>query len=107
MAILRIAAAAGLLLVLAPEQTLRVAKGMVGMAEEAKSLQPASAETVITYCRTNPQGDTFTWAPIVKMDGREYNAKNEFGGVAGPRRLVTWEKFAQVLLETNELTFVN
>jgi hypothetical protein len=55
MAILRIAAAAGLLLVLAPEQTLRVAKGMVGMAEEAKSLQPASAETVMTYCRTNPQ----------------------------------------------------
>ena len=55
MAILRIAAAAGLLLVLAPEQTLRVAKGMVGMAEEAKSLQPASAETVMTYCRSNPQ----------------------------------------------------
>lgn len=55
MAILRIAAAAGLLLVLAPEQTLRVAKGMVGMAEEAKSLQPATTETVTTYCRTNPQ----------------------------------------------------
>jgi tRNA G18 (ribose-2'-O)-methylase SpoU len=55
MAILRIAAAAGLLLVLAPEQTLRVAKGMVGMAEEAKSLQHASAETVMTYCRSNPQ----------------------------------------------------
>ncbi len=55
MAILRIAAAVGLLLVLAPEQTIRVAKGMVGLAEEAKSLQPASAETVMTYCRTNPQ----------------------------------------------------
>ncbi len=55
MALFRIAAAAGLLLVLAPEQTLRVAKGMVGIAEEAKSLQPASADAVLTYCKANPQ----------------------------------------------------
>ncbi len=72
-------------------------------------VQVKAGDTIdfVVDCRTNPQGDSFTWAPTVKMDGRDYNAKSEFGGVTGPRRLVTWEKFAQVLLETNELTFVN
>jgi hypothetical protein len=55
MALFRIAAAVGLLLVLAPEQTLRVAKGMVGIADEAKALQPVSAESVISYCKAQPQ----------------------------------------------------
>ncbi len=55
MALFRIAAAVGLLLVLAPEQTLRVARSMVGIADEAKALQPASAESVINYCKAQPQ----------------------------------------------------
>ncbi len=55
MALFRIAAAVGVLLALAPEQTLRVARGMVGFAEEAKALQPASAESVISYCKAQPQ----------------------------------------------------
>jgi hypothetical protein len=55
MALFRIAAAVGLLLALAPEQTLRVARAMVGMADEAKALQPVSAESVLSYCKSHPQ----------------------------------------------------
>ena len=54
MALFRVAAAAGLLLVLAPEETTRVARGLLGLAEEAKSLHAPAAETAIQYCRANP-----------------------------------------------------
>ncbi len=72
-------------------------------------VQVKAGDTIdfVVDCKGTALGDNFAWAPIVKMDGREYNAKSEFGGAMGPKRLVTWEKFAQVLLETNELTFVN
>lgn len=72
-------------------------------------VQVKAGDTIdfVVDCKGTSQGDDFAWAPIVKMDGREYSAKSEFGPAMGPKRLVTWEKFAQVLLETNELTFVN
>lgn len=54
MAIFRIAAAAGLLLVIAPEETTRVARGLLGLAQEAQSLQAQVAETALQYCRANP-----------------------------------------------------
>ncbi|MSU35712.1 MAG: DUF1553 domain-containing protein [Pedosphaera sp.] len=71
-------------------------------------------------CRSNPRADAFTWAPNIKMNNStpnpnalgvvEWNAKTDFGGterLETKDRLSAWEKFAQVLLETNELTFVN
>ncbi|MGH8246759.1 MAG: DUF1553 domain-containing protein, partial [Gammaproteobacteria bacterium] len=55
----------------------------------------------------------FTWAPTIRMEGgkageiAEWNAEQDFSGTVAPKRLEPWEKFAQVLLETNELTFIN
>jgi Protein of unknown function (DUF1553)/Protein of unknown function (DUF1549)/Planctomycete cytochrome C len=66
--------------------------------------------------RMNPNNDTFKWAPHIKMEQApnlpndcvmEWNAQKDFNGEAQVRRLNSWEKLAQVLLETNELTFVN
>jgi Protein of unknown function (DUF1553)/Protein of unknown function (DUF1549)/Planctomycete cytochrome C len=70
----------------------------------------------ITDSRENPKSDNFRWSPVIKMEPAaniakdrpmEWNAKRDFSGEAQTKRLNSWEKFAQVLLETNELTFVN
>lgn len=70
----------------------------------------------ITECRENPRSDTFKWAPVIKMEPAAnlapqsimaWNAQRDFSGELRARRLSSWEKFAQVLLETNELTFIN
>ena len=67
----------------------------------------------IVECRGNPKADNFGWAPTIRMaeakEGElaDWNAQRDFGGAVAIRRLEAWEKFAQVLLETNELTFVN
>ena len=70
----------------------------------------------VTDCRENPRSDNFKWAPNLKMEPieglpaeaiMEWRAQRDFSGETRARRLSPWEKFAQVLLETNELTFVN
>ena len=65
--------------------------------------------------RQDTQKDYFGWAPVIKMEASEaqpgetmeWSAKKDFSGKVEMQRLAPWEKFAQVLLETNELTFVN
>ena len=68
--------------------------------------------------RSNPLADNFSWAPKIHLsptqpgaDGVvDWDAREDFGGpenLEAKDRLNGWEKFAQVLLETNELTFVN
>jgi hypothetical protein len=56
----------------------------------------------------------FTWAPTIRFiegvkpgEVPEWNADKDFSGKVASKQLEAWEKFAQVLLETNELTFVN
>jgi hypothetical protein len=56
----------------------------------------------------------FAWAPSVRFiegarpgEVNEWNAERDFSGAVAPKQLEAWEKFAQVLLETNELSFVN
>ncbi len=70
----------------------------------------------VVDCRDNPKNDTFKWAPVIKMEPKPnqaadavvaWDAQKDFNGDMRARRLSPWEKFAQVLLETNELTFVN
>ena len=70
----------------------------------------------VTDCRENPRNDGFTWPVRIKMEPgpgaaaeavTEWDAQKDFSNEAPARRLNVWEKFAQVLLETNELTFVN
>ena len=56
--------------------------------------------------RTDTENDTFTWTPIVRSGTRSWNAKDDFAGPA-PKPLTVWERYAQVLLETNEFAFVD
>ena len=61
--------------------------------------------------------DTFTWTAIIReldakqtppvATGKQWNSQRDFVAPIAARRLYPWEKLAQVLLETNELTFVN
>jgi len=70
--------------------------------------------------RAGGVNDTFTWTPVIKeldqqrttataavATGKQWNAQRDFAAPARGLRLYPWEKLAQVLLETNELTFVN
>jgi hypothetical protein len=56
----------------------------------------------------------FAWAPTVRFtegvkagEGSEWNAQKDFSGTVAGKQMEAWEKFAQVLLETNEMSFVN
>jgi hypothetical protein len=71
--------------------------------------------------RDNLNNDDFTWAPVIKLANpqttalsagdaaAEWNAKKDFGGPPDPppRPLNAWEKYAQVLLLSNEFMFVD
>ena len=53
--------------------------------------------------------DGFTWRTVLRTtDGTEFNSKKQFSGPAPKIQSFTpWERFAQVLLETNEFLFVD
>jgi hypothetical protein len=73
----------------------------------------------ITDCREDIGFDSFDWAPVIRyvgsspehaeMAGREWNAKTDFSGPAADplKPLEPWEKYAQVLLISNEMIFVD
>ncbi|HWE93551.1 MAG TPA: DUF1549 and DUF1553 domain-containing protein [Tepidisphaeraceae bacterium] len=72
----------------------------------------------IVDCRESPEFDSFTWAPTIHVtnapaiagnDGpQEWNAATDFGGPAKTQSALSpWEKYAQVLLESNEFVFVD
>jgi hypothetical protein len=55
----------------------------------------------------------FAWSPQIRAEAPKagepavWNAEKDFSQKVAEKHLEPWEKFAQVLLETNELTFVN
>jgi hypothetical protein len=70
----------------------------------------------ITDGRENGANDAFKWAVTIKMARApslpkggivEWDAQKDFSGEMEGRRMTPWEKFAQVLLETNEMMFVD
>ena len=72
----------------------------------------------VVDCRTGPESDSFAWAPVIRLTAssadayaaspKVWSAKEDFGGLKEtPRPLDAWEKFAQVLLLSNELMFVD
>ena len=74
----------------------------------------------VVDCRAGGVNDNFTWTPTIKeldqkqttataavATGKQWNAARDFAAPARGLRLYPWEKLAQVMLETNELTFVN
>ncbi len=69
----------------------------------------------VTDCRASVNSDSFTWAPTIRYAGvgegkneEKWNAKADF---SGPRKefkpLTSWERYAQALLLSNELMFVD
>ncbi|HEY1174357.1 MAG TPA: PSD1 and planctomycete cytochrome C domain-containing protein [Verrucomicrobiae bacterium] len=69
--------------------------------------------------RANDGGDSFNWAPVITVAQetgetiaglhREWNADKDFTGNnrATVKALSAWEKYAHVLLLSNEVTFIN
>ena len=78
--------------------------------------QGETIDFVVDY-RNGLNSDQFTWAPSIKVaeaspDGAEvaaitWDAKKEFSGPppAPPEPLTGWERYAQVLLLSNEFMF--
>ncbi len=72
----------------------------------------------IVDCRENEDSDTFTWAPAIKLSApgggsyaavtQQWDAKEDFSGPKDtPPPLNALEKYAQVLLVSNEFVFVD
>jgi hypothetical protein len=64
----------------------------------------------IVDCVGGPGFDSFNWAPVISMTGTTWNATAEFSNDVSPkpdRSMNAWERYAQVLLETNEFVFVD
>ena len=64
--------------------------------------------------RADSENDGFRWTPTIKMTGLNesepketvWSAKEDFRGPT-PQALTVWERYAHVLLETNEFAFVD
>jgi len=96
-------------------------KGLLGSWEAFKSnadtgvanVEVKAGDTLdfVVDCKTNSNSDSFAWAPLLRMSGAgsgEWNSASAFGGPAGKSKgLDAWEKYAQVLLMSNELAFVD
>jgi hypothetical protein len=73
----------------------------------------------VTDCNGNQNFDSFTWSPVIRFvaDGKtvpgqrmKWNAQEDFQEAATggeDKNLSAWERYAQVLLLTNELVFVD
>jgi hypothetical protein len=74
----------------------------------------------VVDCRKDDNSDGYEWAPVVKMtrssgpmmqvgEASQWSARDDFNrpAAAQVKPLEAWEKYAQVLLLTNEMTFVN
>ena len=70
-----------------------------------------AGETIdfIVDCRGDVNSDSFTWAPSVRMGEEEWSAQAGFGGPSpkAPPAMSAWDKYVQVLLESNEFLFVD
>jgi Protein of unknown function (DUF1553)/Protein of unknown function (DUF1549) len=74
-------------------------------------IELAAGETLdfIVESKGDDNSDSFTWSTVLySADGISYDAKKQFAGP--PPKIdpfTPWERFAQVLLETNEFLFVD
>ncbi|HKS36360.1 MAG TPA: DUF1553 domain-containing protein, partial [Verrucomicrobiae bacterium] len=88
-------------------------------AEALEVRQGDTIDFVVDY-RANLNSDDFKWTPVIKLAeagpgarpadyGKEWHAKKDFGGPPEPPPvpLDAWEKYAQVLLLSNEFMFVD
>jgi hypothetical protein len=74
-------------------------------------IELAAGETLdfIVESKGDDNSDSFTWRTVLySADGISYDAKKQFAGPPPKIEPFTpWERFAQVLLETNEFLFVD
>lgn len=93
-------------------------KGVANKSEAAAeaSLTVSAGDTVdfAVACGANDGWDSFVWAPVVQYEvgesssslQTEWRADTDFGGPPPPA-LSPWERYAQVLLASNEFAFVD
>jgi hypothetical protein len=80
-----------------------------------KDVEVKSGDTIdfVVDCAGTAHGDEFTWAPSIRLVPTDKNkpaivsdSAKEFRGPA-PRKLLPWEQLALVILQSNELVFVD
>ena len=72
------------------------------------SVQRGDSVDFVVECLGTTVSDSFLWEPLIRSDALEWAAGAGFGGPApSPKPLGIWEKYAQVLLFTNEFAFVD
>ncbi|PYI80806.1 MAG: hypothetical protein DME26_20940 [Verrucomicrobia bacterium] len=86
---------------------------------EAIQVKEGDALDFVVDFHANLNSDDFKWAPVIKLIGPgagsgsdytgEWNAKKDFSGppTPPPKPLNAWEKYAHVLLLSNEFLFVD
>jgi mono/diheme cytochrome c family protein len=85
------------------------AKGNVDTKIEKIELKAGDTLDFIVSLRAENNSDSFTWPVLIKADTGEWESRAQFAGPTPPKPppLTPWEKYAQVLLETNEFVFVD
>jgi len=84
-------------------------KGRSPMHVASVDVKPGDTIDFIVDPRGNSNSDGFQWTPFIRGAGGEWSAQKQFAGPPPPKPapLNAWEKFAQVLFETNEFVFVD
>ena len=84
-------------------------KGSVETPVEKTEVKAGEVIDFIVESMADTNSDSFTWAPLIRSDAGEWDAKLAFGGPTAPPppRLTPWEQYAQVLLAANEFLFVD
>jgi hypothetical protein len=75
---------------------------------EGVAVEKGTTLDFVVDCRANESYDSFEWAPVVRAadgDGL-WDARSDFSGPRAPA-LNGWEEYAHVLLESDELVFVD
>ncbi len=70
------------------------------------TLEAGEVIDFVVDARDDYESDSFTWAPVIRSGEKSWDARKDFRGPA-PRRLSAFAQFAQVLLLTNELMFLD
>jgi hypothetical protein len=76
------------------------------------SVSAGEAVDLLVDCRSGPSFDGFSWTVTIRLESEQEGLRREWNssvGFRGPRAapLGPWERLAQVLLMSNEFTFVD
>jgi len=80
----------------------------VAVGTQGVEVRKGDTVDLLVDCRENPNSDTFTLGLVLQLGEARWDSKKDFAGPPQPRlRMSAWEKYAQVLLATNEFVFVD